>query len=231
MHLLFDYDGTLHETMRIYGPAFRMACEDLAARGLIEPRHDSDAEIAVWLGFSTPEMWRRFLPELPQPEKERSSRMIGGEMLRLVRAGQAALYPQAEATLAALKARGHTLILLSNCRRAYLQAHVQTFGLDRFFTACYCCEEFGDIPKYDSFPKIRALAGRLCCHRRPLFRSGGCGAARSAVRRLPVRLWKRGGAIRRNVPDHVPAGTADDAVCLNTQPAARRKPGGRLCAM
>lgn len=156
MHLLFDYDGTLHETMRIYGPAFRMACEDLAARGLIEPRHDSDAEIAVWLGFSTPEMWRRFLPELPQPEKERSSRMIGGEMLRLVRAGQAALYPQAEATLAALKARGHTLILLSNCRRAYLQAHVQTFGLDRFFTACYCCEEFGDIPKYDSFPKIRA---------------------------------------------------------------------------
>lgn len=40
MHLLFDYDGTLHETMRIYGPAFRMACEDLAARGLIEPRHD-----------------------------------------------------------------------------------------------------------------------------------------------------------------------------------------------
>ena len=156
MHLLFDYDGTLHETMRIYGPAFRMVCEDLAARGLIEPRHDSDAEIAVWLGFSTPEMWRRFLPELPQPEKERSSRMIGGEMLRLVRAGQAALYPQAEATLAALKARGHTLILLSNCRCAYLQAHVQTFGLDRFFTACYCCEEFGDIPKYDSFPKIRA---------------------------------------------------------------------------
>lgn len=156
MHLLFDYDGTLHETMRIYGPAFRMACEDLAARGLIEPRHDSDAEIAAWLGFSTPEMWRRFLLELPQPEKERSSRMIGGEMLRLVRAGQAALYPQAEATLAALKARGHTLILLSNCRCAYLQAHVQTFGLDRFFTACYCCEEFGDIPKYDSFPKIRA---------------------------------------------------------------------------
>ena len=156
MHLLFDYDGTLHETMRIYGPAFRMACEDLAARGLIEPRHDSDAEIAAWLGFSTPEMWRRFLPELLQPEKERSSRMIGGEMLRLVRAGQAALYPQAEATLAALKARGHTLILLSNCRCAYLQAHVQTFGLDRFFTACYCCEEFGDIPKYDSFPKIRA---------------------------------------------------------------------------
>lgn len=144
MHLLFDYDGTLHETMRIYGPAFRMACEDLAARGLIEPRHDSDAEIAAWLGFSTPEMWRRFLPELPQPEKERSSCVIGGEMLRLVRAGQAALYPQAEATLTALKARDHTLILLSNCRCAYLQAHVQTFGLDRFFTACYCCEEFGD---------------------------------------------------------------------------------------
>lgn len=154
MHLLFDYDGTLHETMRIYGPALRMACGDLAARGLIEPRHDSDAEIAAWLGFSTLEMWRRFLPELPQPEKERSSRMIGGEMLRLVRAGQAALYPQAEETLAALKARGHTLILLSNCRQAYLEAHVQAFGLARFFSACYCCEEFGDIPKYDIFPVI-----------------------------------------------------------------------------
>lgn len=156
MHLLFDYDGTLHETMKIYGPAFRMACADLEKRGFIEPRDYSDAEISYWLGFSTPEMWRRFQPDLPQAEKERSSRMVGGEMLRLVRAGQAALYPQAEETLTALQEQGHTLILLSNCRQAYLESHVQAFGLDRFFSACYCCEEFGNIPKYDIFPMIRA---------------------------------------------------------------------------
>ena len=156
MHLLFDYDGTLHETMKIYGPAFRLACANLAARGFLQPRDYTDAEISYWLGFSTPEMWRRFLPELPPPEKERSSRMVGGEMLRLVCAGQAALYPQAEETLTALRERGHTLLLLSNCRRAYLESHVQAFGLDRFFSACYCCEEFGDIPKYDIFPLIRA---------------------------------------------------------------------------
>lgn len=155
MHLLFDYDGTLHETMKIYGPAFRLACAELAERGLIEAQEYSDAEISCWLGFSTPEMWRRFQPDLPQAEKEQSSCMVGGEMLRLVRAGQAALYPQAEETLAALRARGHTLLLLSNCRRAYLEAHVQAFGLDRFFSACYCCEEFGNIPKYDIFPLIR----------------------------------------------------------------------------
>ena len=72
MHLLFDYDGTLHETMRIYGPAFRMACEDLAARGLIEPRHDSDAEIAAWLGFSTPEYYH--VPLLTAPDGRRLSK-------------------------------------------------------------------------------------------------------------------------------------------------------------
>lgn len=154
MHLLFDYDGTLHETMKIYGPALRLACADLAARGLIEARDYSDAEISYWLGFSTPEMWRRFQPDLPEAEKEQSSRVVGGEMLRLVRAGKAALYPQAEETLAALRERGHTLLLLSNCRRAYLESHVQAFGLDRFFSACYCCEEFGNIPKYDIFPMI-----------------------------------------------------------------------------
>ena len=51
-NLIFDYDGTLHETMRIYGPAFRKNYENLVSRGLAPAREFSDAEISGWLGFT-----------------------------------------------------------------------------------------------------------------------------------------------------------------------------------
>ena len=55
--VFFDYDGTLHDTMALYGPAFRAACAWLSKEGWLERRTYADADIACWLGWTTEEMW------------------------------------------------------------------------------------------------------------------------------------------------------------------------------
>lgn len=153
--LVFDYDGTLHDCIRIYAPAFRAACAYLAARGLAPAEDRRDGEIAQWLGLPAGEMWDRFAPALPQEEKARCSRMIGEEMLRMIRAGQARLYPGALELLDGLRTAGFYLVFLSNCKRAYMEAHQREFGLERYFDAFYCAEDYGWISKAELFPVIR----------------------------------------------------------------------------
>lgn len=155
-NLLFDYDGTLHNSIKIYAPAFRAAYSYLAVNEFAASREFSDQEISYWLGFTADEMWKRFLPDLPDEEKQKCSGIIGKEMLELTGKGMAELYSQAENVLQQLSAKGYNLIFLSNCKHAYMEAHKKYFQLDRFFSAFYCSEDFGNLPKYEIFNTIKA---------------------------------------------------------------------------
>ena len=156
INLIFDYDGTLHNSIKIYAPAFRSAYAYLTEKGLASSKDFSDQEISYWLGFTAEEMWKRFLPNLPEEEKQNCSALIGTEMISLVSKGMAELYPQTEHVLQALKDKGYNLIFLSNCKRAYMEAHIRQFQLDRFFLAFYCSEDFGFIPKHEIFHTIQS---------------------------------------------------------------------------
>lgn len=140
--LFFDYDGTLHESLKIYAPAFRLAQSRLVDAGLAPSREYSDPEIARWLGYSTEEMWDSFLPDLPDKHKKQAGNIIGDEMLRLTLAGKAALYPGTLETLSSLKKAGFHMVFLSNCRHSYMEVHSRIFGLKRYFDAFYCIEDF-----------------------------------------------------------------------------------------
>ena len=56
--LLFDYDGTLHESLRIYAPAMQAVYDGLSDRGLAPPRQLTDREVRSWIGMP-PERSRR----------------------------------------------------------------------------------------------------------------------------------------------------------------------------
>ncbi|MFT4005345.1 MAG: HAD hydrolase-like protein [Lacrimispora sp.] len=155
MHsLIFDYDGTLHDSIKIYAPAFRQAYAYLVSLKLAEERTWTDAEISPWLGFSSKDMWNSFLPELPQLHKDECSRIIGETMVGLIQKGKAQLYPHALTVLERLRRSGYHLIFLSNCKRIYMQAHRDCFPLDDIFSAFYCTEDFGFQPKYVIFETI-----------------------------------------------------------------------------
>ncbi|MCM1008494.1 MAG: HAD family hydrolase [Ruminococcus flavefaciens] len=154
LNLIFDYDGTIHNSMKTYAPAFRNTCKWLADNGYIPHKEYADSEISCWLGFNSTDMWSAFHPELSPDIKEKARVMLGEDMAGRVDNGEGALFDGAEEMLSTLKSQGHTLIFLSNCRFHYLNRHKRVFKLDRFFDYFYCCEEFDFIPKYEIFRKI-----------------------------------------------------------------------------
>ena len=153
--IILDYDGTLHNSIKIYAPAFRLAYDFLVQEGYAGRKAFCDEEIAVWLGYNSVDMWNAFFPTLPADVKQTCSRMIGERMVELTLQGHAQWYPGSEETLWELKRRGHVLVFLSNCKRSYMETHMHIFSMERFFSGFYCTEDFGFAPKYDIFREIR----------------------------------------------------------------------------
>ena len=156
MTLIFDWDGTLHNTLHLYGTAFRIAYQELVEGGFAPPKYCSDEELSKYLGMNAPDMWNAFMLELPQEVKNAASERVGREMVGLIEAGEAVLYDGVPAMLDQLKSQGHTMVFLSNCKRAYQEAHRRWFGLDRWFSGYFCCEDYGFRPKEKIFPYIAA---------------------------------------------------------------------------
>lgn len=155
-NLIFDYDGTLHESIHIYAPAFRKAQKYLIDKKMIEQCVYPVDQISSWLGFTAKEMWENFAPHLSQEEKSICSRIIGDEMLHLISKGKAQLYPNVEETLQYLKEQGHTLIFLSNCKTAYMNMHIEYFHLENYFADFYSSEQYNFIPKHEIFSTIKS---------------------------------------------------------------------------
>ncbi|EXJ23205.1 Phosphoglycolate phosphatase [Alkalibacterium sp. AK22] len=140
--VIFDYDGTLHDSRRIYIPAFLKAYQYLVKAGKAEPEEWEEADITRWLGYSKKEMWEAFMPDLEAAFQTKASNIIGQTMLEKIEEGQAALYPEAIQTLDYLKDKGYQLIFLSNCSVSYMERHRQAFGLNYYFDAFYCSEQY-----------------------------------------------------------------------------------------
>lgn len=152
--IFFDYDGTLHQSMLTYAPAFRSTMQWLSDRGYIPARSYSDSEISRWLGFNSNDMWSQFHPELAPEIREQARIRLGEDMARRIGNGEGALFPGTEDVLMKLKSEGHRLCFLSNCRRAYMERHTRVFGLERFFDFFFCCEDYDFIPKHEIFLKV-----------------------------------------------------------------------------
>ena len=149
--IIFDYDGTLHDTMRIYGPALRQAFAWLEREGQLEPCEYSDEWISHWLGWTTRDMWTTFAPQLPEEIWQQAASMVGQEMDRLSESGYGALFDGVPQMLEQLKNEGYTLTFLSNCRHAYRDAHRRYFGLDRWFDIYHCAEDYPGVPKWEIY--------------------------------------------------------------------------------
>lgn len=149
--VFFDYDGTLHDTMAVYGQAFRVGYESLVRAGWAKPREFSDEWISRWLGWTIPDMWHAFMPNLPDEVWEPASRTIGEEMNRLMDRGCDRLFPGVPEMLDRLVARGYDLAILSNSVRSYMDRHRADFGLDRWFSAYYIVGDYPGMEKWEYF--------------------------------------------------------------------------------
>lgn len=145
--LIFDYDGTIHNTMGIYEPAFRKTQAMLEEEGLLSHEDVSYDRISGWLGMNSVDMWNDFAPDLSEDVKKRASESVMNMMSFDILEGKASWYEGASGQLDMLKAEGYTLVILSNCRISYRDAHWKTFEMDKWFDRFYDCESFGFKPK------------------------------------------------------------------------------------
>lgn len=157
--LIFDYDGTIHNTLPIYEQAFRCAFAWLVEQGYAEDREISSRRIAGWLGLNSRGMWDTFQPQLAREIKDQASDMVGNAMVEKVASHQAVWYPGAEETLDELKKEGYRMVILSNCKIAYRRAHWKEFHMDRWFDAFYDCESFDFAPKTEIIKTLIRRSG------------------------------------------------------------------------
>ncbi len=153
--IFFDYDGTIHDSIRIYAPAFRKAYDYLIEKEIVSSKTWSDDEISYWLGFSVEAMWKQFMPDLDSKTRNKVSKMIGEEMLRLINEGEVVLYDGAVETLSYLKQKGYKLIFISNCSIDYRDIARDMLGLGKYFEEMACSEEYGYIPKHEILSMIK----------------------------------------------------------------------------
>ena len=163
--VVFDFDGTLHDTMRIYPAAFAEGYRLLVERGLAPARTFTRDEAARNIGLTAREAWELVAPEVDPAAAQR----VGQAMDRMIATGQGRLVPGAPAMLDRVRAAGLACVFLSNCRVAYQQAAREAFGLDRWFCAYYNAEKFDGAPKERIFETIRrrheggfAIVGDRC---------------------------------------------------------------------
>jgi phosphoglycolate phosphatase len=147
--IFFDYDGTIHNSIYLYAPAFQKAYDYLVDNNLAEKKSWSHNEISHWLGFNPPEMWEAFQPNLSEELRQKCSNIIVEEMKVLISNGKSILYDGALETLEYLKRNGYHLVFISNCKKYYMKSQADLFSLDRYFETMVCSEEYDFIPKHE----------------------------------------------------------------------------------
>ena len=153
--IFFDYDGTLHNGIKIYAPAFREAYSYLVENNYAPAREWAENEISYWLGFSPMDMWNTFMPNLAEETKITCSGIISSTMKALTDDGKAELYEGSLDVLTYLKNKGYHLIFISNCKNYYKEAHNRMFHLDNYFEELIATEEYGFIPKNEILASIK----------------------------------------------------------------------------
>ena len=153
--IIFDFDGTLHDSMHIYRLALRRGYQWLVDAGKAEPRVFADEDMEANIGLTPKDAWARMAPDIPWEITSQAAARVGAVMDELIDDGTARLFPGVPEMLQQVKDAGHTLVFLSNCRYAYRDAVRRAFGFDAWFSGYYTSEQFGGIPKEEIFETIR----------------------------------------------------------------------------
>ncbi len=151
--LVFDYDGTIHETMNIYKPAILNVVRELQEDG-ISVQELSDERIGSWLGMTVKDMWDDFLPELSGPKKEKFALKVGDYMKVAMELGEAKWFQDVINVLDELKNRGFVMVILSNCGVSYATNNWKCFPMDKWFEAFFESESYERIPKAEILREI-----------------------------------------------------------------------------
>jgi phosphoglycolate phosphatase-like HAD superfamily hydrolase/uridine kinase len=144
--VLFDLDGTLVATDRFWVDAAREGARRAFAELEIEREMPTREQWMNLVGMPLALGFDQLFADLPPKARRLVYARCVEEENRALRAGQAALLPGVESTLAELRERGVRLGLASNCGQDYLDTMMHELGLARFVEQARCL----DTPRMQS---------------------------------------------------------------------------------
>ncbi|MGR5589557.1 HAD family hydrolase [Peptoniphilus grossensis] len=152
--IIFDFDGTLHKTIKIYYPAFSSGVELLREHGFARDFELSEKNVARFLGEKPNFAYDLIARGADDSLKREVMALVGKNMDENIKNGLGELY---EGTLKVLEelSKNYDLYILSNCRESYLDTALDVYGIKKYFKKYFAAETYDFLPKEDIIKKER----------------------------------------------------------------------------
>lgn len=136
---VFDWDGTLMDSMARIVACLRLAAHELGLEDL------GDARFGDVIGLGLPQAIARLYPGLDAPLIERFRDAYARNFVEDCRV-PSTLFPDARGVIAGLRARGHRVAVATGKSRRGLDRVLEELGLQRAFDATRCADETASKP-------------------------------------------------------------------------------------
>ena len=152
--IIFDFDGTLHNTIKIYYPAFSSGVEFLRNYGFAKDFELSEKNVAKFLGEKPNFAYELIAKGADEKLKREVMALVGKKMDENIKNGLGELYAGTVKVLEELS-KNYDLYILSNCRESYLDTALDVYGIKKYFKKYFAAETYAFIPKDEIIKKER----------------------------------------------------------------------------
>lgn len=152
--IIFDFDGTLHNTIKIYYPAFSSGVEFLRNHGFSKDFELNEKNVSKFLGEKPNFAYDLIAKGADDSLKREVMALVGKKMDENIKNGLGELYDDSKKVLEELS-EDYDLYILSNCRESYLDTALDVYGIKKYFKKYFAAETYDFIPKDEIIKKER----------------------------------------------------------------------------
>ncbi|MBO0960026.1 HAD hydrolase-like protein [Neobacillus sp. MM2021_6] len=146
--LIFDMDGTLFQTDKILEISLEDTFNNLRSLNKWDTVTPIDKYRQI-MGVPLPKVWETLLPNHNNEEREQTDAYFLERLVRNIRSGKGALYPNVKEVFTFLKEHNCSIYIASNGLSAYLKAIVSYYNLDKWVTETFSIQQIESLSKSD----------------------------------------------------------------------------------
>ncbi|MCR9246075.1 MAG: HAD hydrolase-like protein [bacterium] len=157
--VVFDVDGTLHDTFQWWAPVIRAGLQRFAAAEGMAVTMPTDTEAEAVVGMRDAGVWAPFLPEEHKHRWHDLRAVVLPMEVDEISSGKDYLFPGVRQLLPHLRAIGVGTALASNCRSQYMNGMMQGQGLAAISDHQFCLDSENVDSKTDMLREAQRVTG------------------------------------------------------------------------